>query len=242
VTAVITAKGEKIMTSTAEQREVAPGGAHAETKPNKKATAGARRAHAASMARKPRKKASPAKRVPKGEPKAAGAHDGSKTSKILDLLRRSGGASAKELLKVTGWQPHSLRGFLSGTVSKKMGLTVSSIKGEDGERSSSFRFGECATPQNKSEASDPGPASRSRAPSLLLSMIGGKNRLIKLPQSSKSAAVNVIEQSDSSKARDKAISHRFQTASRISLRSPLAAIAPAKRSQSAIESLRRALR
>jgi hypothetical protein len=38
------------------------------------------------------------------------------------------------LLKATGWQPHSLRGFLSGTVSKKMGLALTSTKGEDGER------------------------------------------------------------------------------------------------------------
>lgn len=44
------------------------------------------------------------------------------------------GASAKELLKATGWQPHSLRGFLSGTVGKKMGLALTSTKGEDGGR------------------------------------------------------------------------------------------------------------
>jgi hypothetical protein len=42
-------------------------------------------------------------------------------------------------MKVTGWQPHSVRGFLSGTVGKKMGLTVTSTKGEDGERSYSIK-------------------------------------------------------------------------------------------------------
>jgi len=52
----------------------------------------------------------------------------------LDLLRRPGGVTAKELMKATGWQPHSVRGFLSGTVGKKMGLTVESAKREDGER------------------------------------------------------------------------------------------------------------
>jgi len=32
--------------------------------------------------------------------------EGSKTATILDLLKRAGGATAKELLKATGWQPH----------------------------------------------------------------------------------------------------------------------------------------
>jgi len=45
----------------------------------------------------------------------------------------------KELMKATGWQPHSVRGFISGTVGKKMGLTVESAKGEDGERSYSIK-------------------------------------------------------------------------------------------------------
>jgi hypothetical protein len=63
-----------------------------------------------------------------------GARSGSKTAKILDMLRRPGGASARELLKATGWQSHSLRGFLSGTVGKKMGLSLTSTKREDSER------------------------------------------------------------------------------------------------------------
>lgn len=51
------------------------------------------------------------------------------------MLKRPGGVTGKELMKATGWQPHSVCGFLSGTVGKKMGLTVGSSKGEDGERS-----------------------------------------------------------------------------------------------------------
>jgi hypothetical protein len=46
--------------------------------------------------------------------------------------------TSKELMKATGWQPHSVRGFLSGTIGKKMGLSVMSTKSEDGERSYSI--------------------------------------------------------------------------------------------------------
>jgi hypothetical protein len=59
---------------------------------------------------------------------------GSKTAKVLALLKRPLGASLKDLLKATGWQPHSVRGFLSGTVAGKMGLKVLSSKTESGER------------------------------------------------------------------------------------------------------------
>ena len=63
--------------------------------------------------------------------KTALARRGSKTAKLLDLLRRPSGATLKELMKAAGWQSHSVRGFLSGTVSKKMSLRVESFKRDD---------------------------------------------------------------------------------------------------------------
>ena len=101
--------------------------------------AGARRAHVAPKKGKSVKNARPAKKVPKGAKKAKSAREDSKTNKVLDLLKRPGGVTAQELMKATGWQPHSVRGFLSGTVGKKMGLTVTSTKSEDGERSYSVK-------------------------------------------------------------------------------------------------------
>jgi len=85
-------------------------------------------------------KANPAKKANKGatlaksQKKTAGARTGSKTAKVLDLLKRSGGASLKELMKATGWQAHSVRGFLSGAVGKKRGMTVTTTKSADDER------------------------------------------------------------------------------------------------------------
>lgn len=80
---------------------------------------------------KPEAKASKAKR--RRKPSAA-ARPGTKAAKIVALLRRSTGASLQELRKATGWEPHSVRGFLSGTVKKKMGLRIDSIQRENGDR------------------------------------------------------------------------------------------------------------
>jgi hypothetical protein len=97
----------------------------------------------AKAARKPAKKA---KRAAKAKPAkaaaknkrakmvTAGTREGSKKAEVLALLQRKGGASLKQIMDATGWQAHSVRGFISGTLGKKMGLTVESTKREDGER------------------------------------------------------------------------------------------------------------
>ena len=61
------------------------------------------------------------------------ARDGTKKAKVLALLGRKEGATLSQIMKATGWQAHSVRGFLSGALRKKMGLTIESQKQKDGD-------------------------------------------------------------------------------------------------------------
>ncbi len=76
------------------------------------------------------------------KPKADGPRHGTKTAQVVALLQRRNGATLSEIMEATSWQAHSVRGFISGTLGKKMGLTVSSIKRADGARVYSIARGE----------------------------------------------------------------------------------------------------
>src|SRR5688572_10517873 len=78
-----------------------------------------------SISKSKKQKTSNKKSAPK--PNAKGAT-------ILELLRRKDGATLADLTEATGWQPHSIRGFLSSNVRKKLGLKLASSRREDGKR------------------------------------------------------------------------------------------------------------
>lgn len=51
---------------------------------------------------------------------------GSKLAILLELLTRPEGATIAEMARTTGWQPHSVRGAMAGTLAKRYGVQVSS--------------------------------------------------------------------------------------------------------------------
>jgi len=86
-----------------------------------------------AKAAKPAKAGKPAKAA-KGAREAKPARDGSKKAQVLEMMRRKGGATLAEIMKATDWQAHTVRGFVSAALGKKMGITVVSTKSDSGER------------------------------------------------------------------------------------------------------------
>ena len=85
----------------------------------------------ATRAKKPAKAPAAAKKAaPAAEPKTPRA--GTKKEEVLRMLRRKNGATNAELQEAMGWQPHSVRGFISGGL-RKTGVAVENIKRANGD-------------------------------------------------------------------------------------------------------------
>jgi hypothetical protein len=84
-------------------------------------------------AKKPTTKRSAALSSKRPKAKTAGetgaptaVRSGTKQSAAIEILRSTGGATITALTKATGWQPHSVRGFLAGVVRKRLKLDLQS--------------------------------------------------------------------------------------------------------------------
>jgi hypothetical protein len=146
IVAVITAKGEIKMNDVTENANGEATATPGERTPVKRPSVAPRARNVAPSKGKsgkqqaaPVKKANKVAKSAKSAKNTGSARQGSKTAKFLDLLKRSGGATGAELMKATGWQAHSVRGFISGVLTRKMGLSVTSTKAEDGVRRYSLK-------------------------------------------------------------------------------------------------------
>jgi hypothetical protein len=102
----------------------------------KKPRRGAQKGQDAPTNKKASAKATVAPKAPKGEAAVLTkkTRDGSKAAQVLALLRQADGATLEDLISATGWQAHSVRGFLSGVITKKMGLNLVSEKADGSAR------------------------------------------------------------------------------------------------------------
>ena len=76
-------------------------------------------------ASRPARKARP---KPDAKAPSTSPRSDTKQSRLIAALKRKNGATLKEMVKVTGWQPHSVRGAISSALKKKLGLKVISEK------------------------------------------------------------------------------------------------------------------
>ena len=62
------------------------------------------------------------------EPRTVRTRETSKQATVINMLKRTEGATIDQICEATGWQPHTVRGAFSGTLKKKLGLQIAAVK------------------------------------------------------------------------------------------------------------------
>jgi hypothetical protein len=70
----------------------------------------------------------------RAKPKAPRTRDNSKQATVIAMLKRAEGATIQQIVEVTSWQAHTVRGTFAGAFKKKLGLTIVSDKPQGGDR------------------------------------------------------------------------------------------------------------
>ena len=76
----------------------------------------------------------PAVKTTAAPAKTPRTRENSKQAQMIELLKRPDGATLNQLVEVTGWQAHTVRGAMAGALKKKLGLTITSDKATGQER------------------------------------------------------------------------------------------------------------
>jgi predicted ArsR family transcriptional regulator len=73
----------------------------------------------------------PAASTKRSRSKPSTSRADSKQARLIEMLKRAGGATIDEVVKALGWQPHTVRGAMAGALKKKLGLKIESEKIEE---------------------------------------------------------------------------------------------------------------